>query len=341
MSIKIAINGFGRIGRSILRSIYASTDPTKFDVVAINELAPIEQISHLLQYDSVHGRFTENVSITQGDDTEQLLINDHTINIYQQTDPGTLPWKSLAVDIVFECTGQFNDRESLAGHLQAGAKKVLLSQPGNEQIDATIIFGFNQQQLSSQHKIVSNASCTSNCLVPILQVLQSTIGIQSGNSTTIHSAMSDQPVNDGYASKLRLTRSAMSSIIPITTQLSIGIEKLMPELKGKFTSSAIRVPTLNVSMLDVDLLLDKDTTIEEIHQIFVNASQRMYSGIIDNCNLPLVSRDYSQNPYSAVIDLTQTRLAAGRHLKLMLWFDNEWGFANRMLDTAGYWCSIK
>ncbi len=341
MPIKIAINGFGRIGRSVLRSIYASADPTAFEIVAINELAPIEQISHLLQYDSVYGKFNEQVTVSEEAISPQLVINNHAINLYQQKDPESLPWNALGVDMVFECTGQFNDRETLSKHLNAGAKKVLLSQPGDEHMDATIIFGFNHQQLTQHHCIVSNASCTSNCLIPVLQILQDKIGIQSGNSTTIHSAMSDQPVNDGYASRLRLTRSAIPSIIPITTQLSIGVEKLMPQLKGKFTSSALRVPTINVSMLDVDLLLEKDTTIEEIHQIFNHAAQQQYLGIVDTCNLPLVSMDYNKNPSSVIVDLTQTQLAANRQLKLMLWFDNEWGFANRMLDTAVYWCSLK
>ncbi len=341
MPIRIAINGFGRIGRSVLRSIYASSHAEDFEIVAINELAPTDQICYLLQYDSVHGRFSEKVQLKQTLKHNHLMIAEHAIRLLHEKDPQNLPWHDLNVDIVFESTGQFNDHKTLTKHITAGAKKVLLSQPGDHDVDATIVYGFNHRQLSSEKRIVSNASCTSNCLVPILQILQNEYGIQSGTSTTIHSAMSDQPVNDSYAAKLRLTRSAIPSIVPITTQLSLGIAKLLPSLKGKFATSAIRVPTLNVSMMDVNIVLQKATTIELVHNILTQAAKNLYPGIIDVCNLPLVSMDYNRNPFSATVDLTQTRMAGEKHLKLMLWFDNEWGFANRMLDTAKYWHSIE
>jgi len=340
MPIRIAINGFGRIGRSIVRAIYESHLHEDLQVVAINEIAPIEQMAHLLKYDSIVGRFNQSVSIKKEDNQSLIMIHEDRIAIFNQPSVTELPWKELKIDIVLECSGTNSNKDAIQEHIKAGAKKVLLSQPGDRHFDETIVYGFNHQNLLPSHQIVSNASCTSNCLVPVLNIINQNNNIVCGASNTIHAAMSDQPVNDGYAPKLRLTRSAMASMIPVTTHLSTAVEKFFPQLSGNFSSTAIRVPTINVSMIEVTLMLNDATDVETINQQIVNFVKNHPYPIVHYCHEPLVSIDFNHIAYSAVVDLTQTRMAGSHFLKLSLWFDNEWGFANRMLDTTRYWFQL-
>ncbi len=334
MTLKIAINGFGRIGRSVFRALLEHPQKDQFEIVAINELANADHVAHLLQFDSVHGTLSEKISIVSDAELKFLIYNTSKIRLLQHQEIDQLPWHQLNVDIVFECTGQHANYNTAFKHVQAGAGKVLLSQPAKDKVDNTVVFGFNEDSIKGDQIIVSNASCTSNCLVPILKIIDDFAGINHGSSTTIHAAMADQAVNDSYAKQIHLSRSAMQSIIPVPTELAIGITKFFPKLEGKFETLALRVPTVNVSLIDLTIELKKSLSVESIKQHLIKISAQKFPGIVDVTDLPLVSVDYNHNPHSVTVDLSQLRLAANKQLKLLLWFDNEWGFANRMLDTA-------
>ena len=329
--VRVAINGLGRIGRSVLRAYFERYDLGALEIVALNELADIQTLAHLTRYDSTHGKFPGKVEILGG----QLVINDSTMHVSQQPDIRLLPWRELGVDLVLECTGAFTDRTTAELHVAQGAKRVLLSQPAESDVDATIVYGINHQMLKPEHTIVSNASCTTNCIVPVIAALHEALGVSSGILTTIHSAMNDQPVIDAYHhTDLRKTRSAFQSIIPVDTGLARGIERVLPELTGRFEAQAMRVPTVNVSAIDLTVVVEKAVTREEVNAVLRAAAAASTPGVLDCTDEPLASCDFNHDSRSAIIDLGQTRVS-GKHLvKVLTWFDNEWGYANRMLDVA-------
>jgi len=330
MTIRVAINGFGRIGRSVFRALCERGLNDQLEVVAINELADLESVSYMLRYDSTHGRFPGKVEINDSG----LLIDGQGIQVFHEPEVSSLPWSDLEIDLVLECTGAVTSRDHAELHIAQGAKRVLISHPAESSVDATVIQGLNQADLKASDQIVSNGSCSTNCLMPVLNLLHQQFGIERGTTTTIHSAMNDQPVIDAYHSDLRRTRAAVQSIIPVDTGLSAGINRLMPDLKDKFESLHMRVPTLNVSVLDVTLQLKKNTSSEQINNLLKDASENELQGILAFTHEPHASVDFNHDPHSAIVDGTQTRVSDSSLLKLMLWFDNEWGFANRMLDTA-------
>jgi erythrose-4-phosphate dehydrogenase len=328
--IRIAINGFGRIGRSILRALYERNLQDQLQVVAINELADLESVSYMLRYDSTHGRFAGSVEQTENG----LTVNGDTIQVFHESEVSSLPWQALEIDLVLECTGVVTNSDHAELHIVQGAKRVLISHPAESGVDATVIQGFNQHTLKADDKIISNGSCSTNCLIPVLKLLNTQFGIERGMTTTIHSAMNDQPVIDAYHSDLRRTRAAVQSIIPVETGLAKGITRLMPELVDKFESLHIRVPTLNVSVLDVTVQLKKAVSVEQVNTLLKDAAENELNGILAFTQEPHASVDFNHDPHSGVVDATQTRVSDGSLVKLMIWFDNEWGFANRMLDTA-------
>jgi D-erythrose 4-phosphate dehydrogenase len=330
MAIKVAINGFGRIGRNIVRALYEANRQHDIKIVAINELADAKGIAHLLKYDTSHGRF--KFPVTLGDNS--LQVNGDDIALFNCENPQALPWQALDVDVVLECTGVYHSREHAALHLAAGAKKVLFSQPADADMDATIVFGINDAELKAEHTIVSNGSCTTNCIVPVIKVLDDAFGIESGAITTIHASMHDQQVIDAYHSDLRRTRAASQSIIPVDTKLARGIERILPKFHGRFEAIAVRVPTINVTAMDLSVTVNTDVTINDVNKILKQAEHDHLSGIISYTEEPLVSVDFNHDPHSSIIDGTQTRVSHKRLIKLLVWCDNEWGFANRMLDTA-------
>ena len=330
MTVRIAINGYGRIGRCVLRAIFESRRLDDFTVVAINDLSGIHATAHLTRYDSTHGRFPYPVSI----DGQHLVIDGHPILITSERNPLDLPWKDLGVDLVFECTGRFTQREEAMSHIRAGAKKVLISAPGQD-ADATIVYGVNHQVLKAGDCIVSNASCTTNCLAPVVQPLHAAIGIEHGLLNTIHAYTKDQLLLDGHHKDLHRARSATQSIIPTKTGAAAAVGLVLPELKGRLDGFAMRVPTLNVSVVDLTFTPSRPTSVEEVNQIMRAAK----SDILHLNDEPLVSCDFNHYPASAVFDLTQTRVL-GNLVKVIAWYDNEWGFANRMLDTAHYMLSL-
>ncbi len=332
MTIRVAINGFGRIGRNILRALYESGQQQQVQVVAINELADANGIAHLLKYDTSHGRFAHQVEL----DGSRLKVDGNSIQLFSQADPAQLPWAELAIDVVLECTGVFHTREDALLHLAAGAKKVLFSNPAtaDTDIDATVIFGINQQLLTDSMTVVSAGSCTTNCIVPVLQVLDDAFGVESGTITTIHASMHDQQVIDAYHSDLRRTRAASQSIIPVDTKLARGIERILPHLAGRFEAIAVRVPTVNVTAMDLSVTLHKDVDIQQVNQVLQQASEGGLRGILDYTEEPLVSVDFNHDPHSCIVDGSQTRVSHKKLVKCLVWCDNEWGFANRMIDTA-------
>jgi D-erythrose 4-phosphate dehydrogenase len=328
--LRLAINGFGRIGRSVLRALYESSRRNEIDIIAINELADPKGIAHLLRYDSTHGRFGFNVERSNGD----LIVDGDKIKLLNQVDPSQLPWDELGIDIVLECSGALASRESNAQHLQAGAKKVLLSQPGTPDMDATIIFGVNEDELTETHEIVSNGSCTTNCIVPVIRALDDAFSVQSGTVTTIHSSMHDQQVIDAYHPDLRLTRAASQSIIPVDTRLAAGIERILPKFAGKFEAIAVRVPTVNVTAMDLSVTVATDVDIKHVNEAISSACVGRLDKILSYTEEPLVSTDFNHDSHSCIVDGTQTRVSHKHLIKTLVWCDNEWGFANRMLDTA-------
>lgn len=330
MTIRIAINGFGRIGRSIVRALYETGRTNEFTLVAINELADPEGIEHLLKYDSTHGRFSFGVSTHDG----ILNIAGDDVVLLHQKEIKNLPWHSLNVDLVLDCTGIYKSKEHAMQHIKQGAKKVLFSQPGQSNVDKTIIFGINQHSLGDNDVIVSNGSCTTNCIVPVIKVLDDAFGIESGTITTIHSSMHDQQVIDAYHNDLRLSRSASQSIIPVDTKLAVGIERILPKFKGRFEAIAVRVPTINVTAMDLSVTLNSDVDVDQVNDAIINAQDGPLNGILGICKAPLVSIDFNHDPHSAIVDGNSTRVSHKRLVKLLVWCDNEWGFANRMLDTS-------
>lgn len=332
MPVNIAINGFGRIGRNVARALFESDRTNEFNLVAINEVAEPEGIAHLLKYDTTHGRFPFPVELQDG----QLLINNKLIHLSHEKELSNLPWAQHQVDIVLECTGKFDQYNQGEQHLKQGAKKVLYSHPASSdaEVDATIIFGVNQHIISKEHNIVSNGSCTTNCVVPVINAIDDAFGVESGTITTIHSSMHDQQVIDAYHPDLRRARAASHSIIPVDTKLAVGIERILPKFSGRFEAIAVRVPTLNVTAMDLSLTLSKDVDIEAINQAIKKSKNNGLQGILGYTEEPLVSVDFNHDPHSCIVDGNQTRVSHKRLVKLLIWCDNEWGFANRMLDTA-------
>ena len=331
MTIRIAINGFGRIGRSVARALYESGKTELFTLVSINELAPPSGIAHLLKYDSTHGRFP--FSVTQTDN--ELIIDGDKVHLTHIDNLNNLPWQQQDIDLVLDCTGKYGNRADGLHHIKQGAKKVLFSHPGSQDIDATIIYGINHQTLSSDDRIVSNGSCTTNCIVPVIKVIDEAFGVESGTITTIHSSMHDQQVIDAYHKDLRRSRAASQSIIPVDTKLAAGIERILPKFKGRFEAIAVRVPTLNVTAMDLSLTVNSDASIEDINQAIQEATNDdNLLGILSYTEEPLVSVDFNHDPHSCIVDGNQTRVSHKRLIKMLIWCDNEWGFANRMLDTA-------
>ncbi|MFT6085576.1 MAG: D-erythrose 4-phosphate dehydrogenase [Glaciecola sp.] len=330
--LRIAINGFGRIGRNVLRALYESGRNDQIQVVAINEIASPEGVAHLLKYDTAHGRFKGSVDYTD----KCLIVQGDKIPLFHENHIEDLPWSKVNVDIVLECTGVFSSRKSAQQHIKSGAKKVLFSQPCGQDMDATIVFGINHTSLKSSDVIVSNGSCTTNCIVPIIQVLDDAFGVESGTITTIHSSMNDQPVIDAYHPDLRRTRAASHSIIPVDTRLAVGIERILPRFAGKFEAIAVRVPTINVTAMDLSVTLRDKVTVSDVNAALKKSAHGDLKHIIDYTEEPLVSIDFNHDPHSSIVDGTQTRVSHKQLVKTLVWCDNEWGFANRMLDTALY-----
>ncbi len=328
MVVKVAINGFGRIGRLTFRALVESKR-TDIEVVAINDLGSAETNAHLLKYDSVHGIFPGTVA-AEGD---KLVVNGKKISVVAQRDPAMLPWKDMGIDIVFECTGIFTTKEAASKHLAAGAKKVLISAPGTG-VDLTVVYGVNHDKLKSEYTVVSNASCTTNCLAPVAYILQEKFGIERGFCTTVHSYTGDQPIVDTFHKDLRRARAGALSMIPTSTGAAKAVGEVLPELKGKLDGSAIRVPTPNVSLIDFKFTTKKPVTVEEINKAMVEAAAGKLKGILAVNNEPLVSCDFNHNPASSTFDLTQTIVMDGNFVRIVSWYDNEWGFSTRMADTA-------
>ncbi|MBW7837623.1 MAG: type I glyceraldehyde-3-phosphate dehydrogenase [Sphingomonadales bacterium] len=328
MAIKVAINGFGRIGRNVFRAIIES-GRTDIEVVAINDLASAKDNAHLLKYDSVHGRFPAKVEVSGND----LIVNGKKVVVTAERDPANLPHKQLGVDIAMECTGFFTDAAKAGAHLTAGAKKVLISAPGKGE-DITVVYGVNHHLLKAVHKIVSNASCTTNCLAPMAKVLHENVGIVRGYMTTIHAYTNDQRILDQIHADMRRARAAALSMIPTSTGAAKAVGLVLPELKGKLDGTSIRVPTPNVSLVDLKFDAGRDTTVEEINDLMKAASVGAFKGVIDYVTDPLVSIDFNHSPFSSNFDATQTQVIDKRLVRVASWYDNEWGFSNRMSDTA-------
>ena len=337
MTTKLAINGFGRIGRNILRASFERSAFSDVEIVAINDLGDAATNAHLIKYDTAHGTFPGTVEVND----ESLVVNGKKIRVLAQRDPVDLPWKNMSIDVVLECTGLFTARKKAAAHLEAGAKKVLISAPGDSDVDATVVFGVNHQILNASHQIVSNASCTTNCLAPIAKVLNDQIGIESGLMTTIHSYTNDQVLSDVYHKDLRRARSATMSMIPTKTGAAAAVGLVLPELSGRLDGFAIRVPTINVSMVDLSFMASRNTSAEEIEDIIAESASRELKNVLAINKAPLVSVDFNHNPASSVFDATLTKVSDGTLVKVCAWYDNEWGFSNRMLDVAGHLSTIK
>jgi glyceraldehyde 3-phosphate dehydrogenase len=328
MAVRIAISGFGRIGRNVLRAI-AESKRKDLEVVAINDLFSVKDNAHLLKYDSVHGPFPGTVKV----EANSIDVGSGPIKVLAERDPRKLPWKDLGIDIVMECTGVFTDREKAAQHLEAGAKRVLVSAP-SKGADLTVVYGVNHDKLTAAHKVVSNASCTTNCLAPVAKVLNDLVGIKSGFMTTIHAYTNDQNVLDVAHKDMRRARAAALNMIPTSTGAAAAVGLVLPELKGKLDGTAIRVPTPNVSVVDLKLIPGRETSVEEINKAMQHAASQELKGILGVTSEPLVSTDFNHNPMSATFDLTQTQIVDGRLARVLAWYDNEWGFSNRMADTA-------
>jgi glyceraldehyde 3-phosphate dehydrogenase len=328
MTIRVGINGFGRIGRNILRAI-AESGRNDIEVVGINDLGPVETNAHLLRYDSVHGRFPKTVTV-EGD---SISLGNGKIKVTAERDPSKLPWKDLGIDIAMECTGIFTAKDKASAHLTAGARRVLVSAPADG-ADATIVYGVNHDTLTKHHMVVSNGSCTTNCLAPVAKVLNDTVGIETGFMTTIHAYTGDQPTLDTMHKDLYRGRAAALSMIPTSTGAAKAIGLVLPELKGKLDGVAIRVPTPNVSVVDLKIVARKATTVDEINDAMKRASEQQLKGILAYTNAPNVSIDFNHDPHSSTVHMDQTKVMNGTLVRVMSWYDNEWGFSNRMADTA-------
>ena len=337
MTIRVAINGYGRIGRNILRALYEAGRNKEIRIVAINDLGNAETNAHLTRYDTVHGRFHGSVEV-EGD---TMLINGDRIKVLAVRNPAELPWKELAVDVVHECTGLFTSKEKASDHIKAGAKKVIISAPGGKDVDATVVYGVNHKELKASDTVISNASCTTNCLAPLAKVLHEKIGIISGLMTTVHAYTNDQVLIDTYHTDLRRGRSATMSMIPTKTGAAAALGLVLPELNGKLDGFAVRVPTINVSLVDLSFIAKRPTTVEEVNSVMKQASNEELKGILNYCDEPLVSMDFNHDPASSIFDATLTKVAGGTLVKVLSWYDNEWGFSNRMLDVTVAWMNAK
>ncbi|AIO66231.1 MULTISPECIES: type I glyceraldehyde-3-phosphate dehydrogenase [Burkholderia] len=329
MTIRVAINGYGRIGRNTLRAFYENGKKHDLEIVAINDLGDAKTNAHLTQYDTAHGKFPGEVKV----DGDYLVVNGDKIRVLANRNPAELPWGELGVDVVMECTGFFTSKEKASAHLKGGAKKVIISAPGGKDVDATIVYGVNHDVLKAEHTVISNASCTTNCLAPLVKPLNDKIGLETGLMTTIHAYTNDQVLTDVYHEDLRRARSATHSQIPTKTGAAAAVGLVLPELNGKLDGYAIRVPTINVSIVDLSFIAKRDTTVEEVNAIMKEASEGALKGILGYNDAPLVSIDFNHNPASSTFDATLTKVS-GRLVKVSSWYDNEWGFSNRMLDTA-------
>ena len=327
---KIAINGYGRIGRNIVRAVYETNRTSEFKIVAINDLGDAKTNAHLTKYDTVHGKFPFDVSV----DGDYIVINGDHIRVLAERNPANLPWKELEVDVVHECTGLFTTKEKASAHITAGAKKVIISAPGGEDVDATIVYGVNHELLKASDTVISNASCTTNCLAPLIKPLIDTIGVEHGLMTTIHSYTNDQVLTDVYHKDLRRARSETQSMIPTKTGAASAVGLVIPEMKGKLDGFAMRVPTINVSIVDLCFQAKRNTTKEEINDILKAASQGALNGILAYNDEPLVSSDFNHHPASSIYESSLTKVTGGNFVKILSWYDNEWGFSNRMLDTS-------
>ena len=330
MAIKVAINGYGRIGRNILRAHYEGGRKHGIEIVAINDLGNAQTNAHLTQYDTVHGRFPGTVQV-EGD---SMVVNGDRIKVLAQRNPAELPWNALGVDVVFECTGFFTSKEKASAHLKGGAKKVIISAPGGKDVDATVVFGVNENTLKASHTVISNASCTTNCLAPLAKALHEKLGIVQGLMTTVHSYTNDQVLTDVYHEDLRRARAAALNMIPTKTGAAAAVGLVLPELNGKLDGFAVRVPTANVSLVDLTFTAGRATTVEEVNGILKAAANGPLKGILEYTEDPIVSSDLNHNPASSIVDATLTKVSNGVLVKALSWYDNEWGFSNRMLDTT-------
>lgn len=330
MAVKVAINGYGRIGRNVLRALYEAGRNQEIQIVAINDLGDAETNAHLTRYDTAHGKFPFDVAVDGG----ELVVKGDRIKVFAERDPSKLPWGTHGVDVVLECTGLFTSKAKAGAHLAGGAKKVIISAPGGSDVDGTFVYGVNHDQLKASHEVISNASCTTNCLAPLAKVLHEKIGIEHGLMTTIHAYTNDQVLTDVYHSDLRRARSATQSQIPTKTGAAAAVGLVLPELNGKLDGFAMRVPTINVSVVDLSFVAKRATTNAEIDQVVKEASEGALKGILGFNKAPLVSVDFNHDPRSSVYDATLTKVMGGTLVKVCSWYDNEWGFSNRMLDMT-------
>jgi glyceraldehyde 3-phosphate dehydrogenase len=337
MAIKVGINGYGRIGRNILRALYQAKRNSQVQIVALNDLGDAKTNAHLTRYDTVHGKFPGEVAV----DGDSMVVNGDRIRVLAERDPSKLPWGDLGVEFVLECTGLFTSKAKAGAHLKGGAKKVVISAPGGDDVDATIVYGVNHNVLKKEHTVISNASCTTNCLAPVAKVLNDKIGIVAGIMTTIHSYTNDQVLTDVYHSDLRRARSATMSMIPTKTGAAAAVGLVLPELKGKLDGFAVRVPTINVSLVDLTFTAKRATTVEEVNKLLKEAAATdAWKGILAYNDLPLVSVDFNGDSHSSAFDSTLTKVVDGNVVKVCAWYDNEWGFSNRMIDTTVAWSKV-
>ena len=330
MTIKVAINGFGRIGRMVLRAHYEGGKKHGLQFVAINDLGDAQTNAHLLKYDTAHGAFPGTVRV----DGDSLVVNNDRIKVVAERDPAKLPWRSLGVDVVMECTGLFTSKAKAGAHLQAGAKKVIISAPGDKDVDRTVVYGVNHKMLKESDAVISNASCTTNCLAPLVKAIDDRIGVASGLMNTIHSFTNDQVLTDVFHKDLRRARSATHNLIPTKTGAAAAVGLVLPHLNGKLDGYSIRVPTINVSIVDLTFVAKRPTTVDEVNKAVKQACEGDLKGILEYNTEPLVSSDFNHNPASSIFDSTLTRVSDGTLVKVSSWYDNEWGFSNRMLDVA-------
>ena len=333
MAIKVGINGYGRIGRNVLRALYESGRTGELAIVALNDLGDPKTNAHLTRYDTAHGKFPGEVKV----DGDYMVVNGDRVRVLAERDPAKLPWGELGVDYVLECTGLFTSKARAGAHLKGGAKKVVISAPGGDDVDATIVYGVNQQTLRSSFTVISNASCTTNCLAPVAKVLHGKVGIAAGIMTTIHAYTNDQVLTDVYHSDLRRARSATMSQIPTKTGAATAVGLVLPELKGKLDGFAVRVPTINVSLVDLTFSAKRATSVEEVNQAMKEAAAGAMKGVLAYNEAPLVSVDFNHDPHSSIFDATLTKVIDGTLVKVCAWYDNEWGFSNRMVDTTLAW----
>ncbi|HUO19204.1 MAG TPA: type I glyceraldehyde-3-phosphate dehydrogenase [Steroidobacteraceae bacterium] len=333
MAIKVGINGYGRIGRNVLRALYEGKRTGELRIVALNDLGDPKTNAHLTRHDTAHGRFPGEVQV----DGDSMVVNGDRVRVLAERDPSRLPWGELGVDVVLECTGLFTSKAKAGAHLKGGAKKVVISAPGGDDVDATIVYGVNHQILKSSYTVISNASCTTNCLAPVAQVLNGKVGIAAGIMTTIHAYTNDQVLTDVYHSDLRRARSATMSQIPTKTGAASAVGLVLPELKGKLDGFAVRIPTINVSLVDLTFTARRATSVGEVNQALKDAAAGPLKGILAYNEEPLVSVDFNHDPHSSIFDATLTKVIDGTLVKVCAWYDNEWGFSNRMLDTTLAW----